>query len=259
MDDDTARTTTPSPLAPPPGPSAAVTPTPPTPGPDLNLRSGLRRFSTGLIVFGVVGLIVAVIGLAMLVYVAGRIGSVADRTSAQGETVIATIDQTATALSDAGDTALSFAVTLERTPPVIRQAASTLSNLQGNLQSIQQQLGAFSVLGAQPLSGVSRLFGDIATQIEGLDVRLDGLAAALDDNKAALLANADSLSAMGTQLSSIADDLRSGIVEDSLDDVRVILTVLLFLLVAWTAVPAAGALWIGWWLRRELPPIAPAA
>jgi hypothetical protein len=257
MDDDTARPT--SPLASPPGPTAAVSPTPTTPGPDLNLRSGLRRFSTGLIVFGVAGLIVAAIGLAMLLYVGGRIGTVAERTSTQVETVIATLDRTSTALSDAGDTALSFALTLERTPPVVRQASDTLSNLQGNLRSIQQQLGAVSVLGARPLSGVSSIFGDMATQIEGLDVRLEGLAASLDDNKAALLANADSLSAIGVQLGSVADDLRTGIVQDSLSDVQVVLTVLLFLLVAWTAVPAAGALWIGWWLRRELPPVAAAA
>jgi hypothetical protein len=64
----------------------------------------------------------------------------------------------------------------------------------------------------------------MATQIEGLDVRLEGLAASLDDNKAALLANADSLSAIGVQLGSVADDLRTGIVQDSLSDVQVVLT-----------------------------------
>jgi antibiotic biosynthesis monooxygenase (ABM) superfamily enzyme len=56
----------------------------------------------------------------------------------------------------------------------------------------------------------------------------------------------------------VADDLRTGIVQDSLADVQLILTVLFVLLVAWTAVPAAGALWIGWWLRRELPPMVTA-
>ena len=56
----------------------------------------------------------------------------------------------------------------------------------------------------------------------------------------------------GHAVGTVADDLRTGIVQDSLADVQLILTVLFVLLVAWTAVPAAGALWIGWWLRREL-------
>ena len=34
--------------------------------------------------------------------------------------------------------------------------------------------------------------------------------------------------------------------------VRLVITVLAFLLVAWTALPAVGALLLGWWLRREL-------
>jgi hypothetical protein len=178
----------------------------------------------------------------------------AERTSTQVETVIATLDRASTALTDAGDTAVSFAVTLERIPPAVNQAADTVGNLQGNLRSVEQQLGAISILGANPLGGVARVFGQMASDLEGLDARLAAIATSLDDNKQSLLANADSLRALGQQLGDVADDLRTGIVQDSLADVQLILTVLFVLLVAWTAVPAAGALWIGWWLRRELPP-----
>ena len=109
-----------------------------------------------------------------------------------------------------------------------------------------------SIFGTQPLGRVAEVFGSIAGDIEGLDTRLTSIADLLDENKDALLTNADLLRALGTQLATVADDLRTGIVQDSLADVQLILTVLFVLLVAWTAVPAAGALWIGWWLRREL-------
>ena len=46
--------------------------------------------------------------------------------------------------------------------------------------------------------------------------------------------------------------LRSGVVEDSLADVHVAILLLLFVLTAWAAVPAVGALVFGVWLRREL-------
>ncbi len=240
----------------------AIPPPPPAlpaaPSPDATLRHGLRRFSTGLIVYGVIGLAFAAVGLVLLLYVGNRVGTLADRTSTQVETIISTLDRTATALQDAGDSAVSFSVTLERTPPAVRQAADTVGNLQDNLLTIQQQLAALSIFGTQPLGRVAEVFGSIAGDIEGLDTRLTSIADSLDENKDALLTNADSLRALGTQLATVADDLRTGIVQDSLADVQLILTVLFVLLVAWTAVPAAGALWIGWWLRRELPPMVSA-
>jgi hypothetical protein len=216
----------------------------------------LHRLSNGLIGYGLVGLAIAIVGLAALLWVGGRVGGLADRTSAQVESIIATLDKTAAALDDAGTSAVSFAVTLERTPPIVRQAADTIGNLQVNLRAVEQQLASFSILGNQPLSEAARLFGQMATDLEGLDTRLDSLAAALDDNKASLLANAESLRALGVEIGGLADDLRTGIVEDSLADVQVIVTVLILVLVAWTAVPAAGALGVGWWLRRELAAVA---
>lgn len=232
-----------------PSPAAAAA----APSSDTTLRHGLRRFSTGLIVYGVIGLLVAAIGLGLLLYVGNRVGGLAERTSARVDSIVATLDRTATVLDDAGATAVSFAQTLERTPPAVRQAADTVGNLEGDLQSIQSELAAFSILGANPLSRVAAIFGNVSSNIEGLDTRLNSVADSLDENKSSLLTNADSLRALGAQLQSISDDLKTGVVKESLADVQLILTVLLVLLVAWTAVPAAGALWMGWWLRRELP------
>lgn len=244
---DTAPIPTPPPTTPPPAPLASA------PSSDPTVRHGLRRFSTGLVVYGIFGLVVAAIGLALLLYVGNRVGGLAERTTARVDSLIATLDRTATVLDDAGDTAVSFALTLERTPPAVRQAAETVGSLQEDLRSIQTELAAFSILGTNPLSRVAAIFGDVASNIEGLDTRLEAIADSLDDNKAALLTNAESLRALGAQIQRVSDDLRTGVVSESLEDVQLILTVLFVLLVAWTAVPAIGALWMGWYLRRELP------
>ena len=93
-------------------------------------------------------------------------------------------------LKDAGATALSFADTLERTPPTVRQAAETVESMRTTLLTIQSQLGAFEILGSRPLGNVSDQFGQIASQMSGLDARLELIATDLEDNSDKLLANA---------------------------------------------------------------------
>ena len=111
---------------------------------------------------------------------------------------------------------------------------------------------SFSILGTNPLSGVAGIFGEMATDLDGLDTRLGLIGDDLEDNRDKLLANAESLDALGGRLGEVADDLREGVIQDSLADVQLIVTVLAFVLAVWTAVPAVWALFLGWWLRREV-------
>lgn len=215
----------------------------------ITLRAGLRQLGTGLIAYGCIGLVVALVGLIGLVSVAGRIGGLTERTSTQIASLVTTIDSSATVLTDAGATALSFAVTLERTPPTVHQAATTVADVRASLRDIESQLGSVTILGARPLASTASRFGQMATNLEGLDTRLDLIATDLGQNRDKLLANARSLSALGERLSSIADALQARFVEDSIADIANVLTVVLALLVVWALVPAVGALVLGWWLR----------
>lgn len=231
---------------------------PPEPGPELvvlrprTLRRGLRRLSSGLIAYGLIGLALALIGAFALSWVAGRVGAVADRTGEQVESIVSTLDETAIVLSSMGTSATSFSGTLERTPPAVRQTAQTVANLRANLILVQGQLAAINILGARPLADAANLFGQMAADLAGLDDRLEVIAADLDANRTALLDNSTKLQSLGTELDGVADDLRAGSIEESLADVQLILIVLSALLVVWALLPAAGALGLGLWLRREL-------
>ena len=216
------------------------------------LAVGLRRASSGLLVYGAVGLLVAALGLVALVWVGGRVTMLSERTAAQVEDLALTLEASATALADAADTSVSFALTLERTPPTIRQAAQTVANLQGNLRLTAGQLDSIAILGSRPLGQVAALFGQMASDLDGLDTRLGLIASDLEGNKSALLGNADSLRATAVRLDGLAENLRSGFVEESFDDVVAVLTVLALALILVTALPAMGALASGWWLRRTL-------
>ena len=218
----------------------------------LTLRGGLRRLSTGLILYGVIGLVLALVGGFALSWVGGRVGGIADRTSEQVESIVDTLDQTALVLGSMGTSATSFSGTLERTPPAVRQTAQTVANLRANLILVQGQLGAINILGARPLADAANLFGQMAADLEGLDTRLETIATDLDNNRAALIDNSARLKTLGTELGGVADGLRAGPIEESLDDLQLILVVMSILLIVWTALPAAGALALGWWLRREL-------
>ena len=142
----------------------------------FGLRGGLRRLSGALIGYGVAGLMVALLGLLALVWVSGRVVALADSVDAEVTQLATTLDRTADTLHDAGSSAVSFAVTLERTPPSVRQAAVTIRNLRPNLQAIEAQLSTISILGTEPLAGPARLFGEMATDLQGLDTRLDLIA-----------------------------------------------------------------------------------
>jgi hypothetical protein len=218
----------------------------------VTLRAGLRRLSTGLIAYGLVGLAVALIGAGALAWVGGRVGAIADRTGEQVESIVSTLDSTAVVLSSMGTSATSFSGTLERTPPAVRQTALTVANLRANLILVQGQLAAINILGARPLADAANLFGQMATDLEGLDTRLETIATDLDNNRAALVENSSRLQALGRELDDVAADLRGGVIEESLGDVQVILTVMSVMLVVWTALPALAALGLGWWIRREL-------
>ena len=218
------------------------------------LRAGLRRLRIGLLAYGSVGLLLALVGLAALVWVNGRMSALAERVDAEVGQLADAIESSATALKDAGASATSFTTTLERTPPSVRQAAVTVRNLRPSLRDLETQLSAINILGSQPFGRAAALFGTMATDLEGLDTQLDLIATDLEGNRGALAANARSLDALGTRLAAQAARLRSGMVHDGLEDVRALLLLALVAFLAWTAVPAMGALALGWWLRRELDP-----
>ena len=186
----------------------------------LGLRAGLRRLRIGLLAYGTVGLLLALVGLAALVGVNGRMSALAERVDVEVGQLADAIDSSATALKDAGASATSFTTTLERTPPSVRQAAVTVRNLRPSLRDPETQLSAINILGSQPFGRAAALFGTMATDLEGLDTRLDLIATDLEGNRGALVTNARSLDALGTRLAAQAARLRSGMVHDGLADVR---------------------------------------
>lgn len=227
------------------------------PGSELgfgDLRPGLRRLANGLVIYGVIGLIVSLLGLVGLSWAGDRIGDLSDKTSARVTQIAETLDATSRALSDASETANTFATTLTTTVAAVDAASARVRDLEPTLADLESQFRSINILGAQPLSKAADVVGSIHGTLNGLDTQLSTVADSLRNGHDRLAANGSSLGVLGTKIGTLADDLRSGIVEDSLSDLRSIFTVTMLVLAAWAAVPAVGALVVGVWLRRTLSP-----
>ncbi len=208
--------------------------------------------SRGLIAYGVIGLLVAAVGLGTLVWTGTTVAAFDARMTRESDELSRTLRRAATALEDASTSAESFRTTLDATPPSIRQAAQTVRNLRPRLVGLQAQASAINILGSQPLGGIGELFGQMATDLEGLDEQLDGIAGQLGTNQEALIRNARSLGDTASQLDSFAERIDDGLITQSIGDLRTILGAVLAMLIVAMALPSVGALAFGLWIRREL-------
>jgi len=212
----------------------------------------LRTLSTGLIVYGVVGIVLAVVMLGAVVAVGNRLDGIAGKMSSRLTTISATVDRTATALEHAGTTSQSFAGTLDQAGPTLTQVDTALSDVVSTLQELQTTSAALTFLGQQPLASLSGRFGQIATQLGTLQTQVGTLGSNLGDNKTNLVALGASLTDLAGQLRQVDDVLGSGEIESSLSDIVTVVRAALALLAVWFAVPAIAALGFGIWVRRQV-------
>jgi hypothetical protein len=218
----------------------------------LGLRGGLHQLSRGLLAYGIVGLVVAAIGFGALVWVNGRIGSVRGEAEANVARLATTMVLTAKVLHDASATAQSFSATVDQSAQAVSSAAVTITETRSDLSALEAQLRSVSILGVTPLSSAGDAVGRIAASMEGLDTRLSLIADGLKGNRDALGGTATSLGQLGDSTEAFAAHLGSGVDQDSLGDIQLVIAVTLLMFVAWSFVPAVGALALGVWLRREL-------
>ena len=217
-------------------------------------RRGAWRLANALLVYGVIGLVAAAAGIATLVAASNRIGSLGDRVASEAVTLDTVIRATAVVLDDAAATAGTLGPTVDRTSTAVRDAAGALRDVEPRLRDIEAQANAIDIFGQRPVAPIGQLFGQIATDISGLDEQLDGIAAEMDRNEAALTANAESLGALADVARAYSGRVSTAEVEAGIEDARRMLLIALALFIGWTAVPAVGALIVGRWMRLLLRP-----
>jgi methyl-accepting chemotaxis protein len=208
-----------------------------------------QRLGTGLLVFGLVGVIVAGIVAAGLFGGAVAARGLADRVATDQQRLVttlsrltATIDKLATASDNAGATLTTTSTTLDNAGDVLDGLASVSDELSRSLN--------FSVLGQQPLAGAATRFGDLAGRIRVFRDDADALSTRLQANASDVSGIAGELHQISTQIGETADRVAAFGRTDELVGLVVAGTLLVGLLVGWVAVAAGICAWLGWRLRR---------
>ena len=150
MSDDLTRPFEPGQAGPQPAAPGPVTPpplAPPATPATPDLRRGLARLSQGLVAYGIIGLVIAVLGLGLLLYANTRLDAAGDRVETALVPLATTLDRTADALHDAATTAETFGTTLDRTEEAVSAAAATIIGVRTNLQTLESVLRAVNILG----------------------------------------------------------------------------------------------------------------
>jgi hypothetical protein len=217
-------------------------------------RLGLWRLANALLVYGVVGLLAAAIGIAALVSASGRIGSLGERIVSEAVSLDAIIIQTADVLDDAAATAASFGPTVDQTSVTVRGAAAAIRDIEPRLRDLETQANAIEIFGARPVAPLGDLFGKIAGDVSGLDEQLDGIATEMGANQAALTTMSTSLGSLSGLVRAYTGRLKPEAIDAGINEARGLLVFTLALFIAWTAVPAFGALVVGRWMRLLVEP-----
>jgi hypothetical protein len=217
---------------------------------DSALRPGLRRLANALMIYGVVGILAAAIGFAALIGASGRIGALGERIVSEAVSVDTIIVATADVLDNAATTADTFGPTIDQTSVAVSGAAAAVRDIEPRIRDLETQANAIEIFGQRPVASLGAVFGQIATDISGLDDQLDGIATELGRNKAALTANAESLGALANLVRAYKGRLKPEAIDAGIDEARRLLLFTLALFIGWTAVPAIGSLIVGRWMRQ---------
>jgi hypothetical protein len=210
-----------------------------------------RRAGTLLVTYGVLGiLLLGVLFVATLsVAFMGRDGFT--RLDQTVDEVVGVIETTSAALDQADTTLAGVSISLGETANALDQAGALALTLRDGAGTLAEQAAAFNILGQSPFEG-------IAQPLQDAGAGLDGLSGNLDSTATALATNATDVAAMAVKLGAVSDSLQSArdrivSVDTSLNGAGALAIGVVLAIIAWLAVPAFAALWVGLRWRRENP------
>ncbi len=212
-----------------------------------------RRLGTGLLVFGVVGVVLA--GLIALALLGGAIAA-----RSLDERLVADQDRIAASLTRLTLTMDTLALSTDHAGATLvtsRDAVTHASDLLGELSSASDELATaldVDILGTRPFASAAARIRDVATRTTTLQKDTAGLALNLDSNASDVAIMSAEIRALKTQTQTA--ELAGAVAGfDRIDQIVGLLIggiVLGGLLTAWVAMAAGACAWAGWRLRRAI-------
>jgi outer membrane murein-binding lipoprotein Lpp len=209
----------------------------------------LRRMGTAMLVFGILGVVVATIVAIGMFGTAWSARNLDQRIADEQAYVVDALARVDSTVGKLVTSTENGATTLGTTSDTLATAEGVLGQVAGTAKELSTSID-ISILGSRPLAGAAQRFAELATSVEGFQAK----AAALSQN---LATNASDVQDLAGQIDVLRDDLQSvservaGFEATStLVSLLVASFVMLGLLVTWLAVAALAVAWAGLRLRR---------
>ena len=229
-----------------PGAAPATDPTAGSAPTDRASRRDRRRrqLSAGLVAYGAVGLLLFVVSLPVIVGPLASLGKIATQ---RGDAV-RWLDLTGQGLDDVGRGSANAGTSLASATTAARNAALLAQELSASMTSLRDASG-LSILGSQPLAGLTDGFDRVAGRARDLSSSMTSLAASLEQNTGDFAAVATDTAALREQVSSLRDALAAPGTAGA-ESMAAWLVPAALLLVIWLATPALASLVAGVWILR---------
>ena len=189
----------------------------------------------GLIAYGVLGLVLAVIGATFGLETGGRI----ERLAAASD---ATLAAAARSTQAAADAFASVDASLDDAEASAAQAATLAAEASATLDALSSAMN-LTIFGTQPLRQLADEFSTSADQAEELAATLGAVGGSLSDTRA-------DAAVIGVELGGLGNELEA--LREATPNEPIPVRGLVALLVAWLTLPAIGALVAGVTLLRAV-------
>jgi hypothetical protein len=211
-----------------------------------SLAGRRRAEGVALVAFGLTGIVLVVLGLAVL----ARLGATDPSPGAPPATDPAvelrlTLAASEAALRDAATSSRSAGAGLVEAADAAGAAGTLMTDLGSTMRGLAEAL-RISVLGAQPFAAVAPAFDAVADRASAVATDLEAVRTTVRVGADDLEALADRLAGLGDRVSSLRESVGAAMLGgfEGLESLRLFAVALL----AWLAVPAVASVWLG--IRR---------
>lgn len=203
-----------------------------------------RRLAAGLIAYGAMGVLIFVLSVPVILGPLASLGRIATQ---RGE-AIRWLDLTSQGLDHVGRGSANAGASIASAATAARNAGSLAEELSASMTSLRDA-SMVSILGSQPLAGLTDGFDQVASRARDLSSSMTSLAGLLDQDTRDFAAASVDAAALREQVRSLRDALAApGSVDAEASAAWLVPGALV--LAIWLATPALASLVAGIWILR---------
>jgi hypothetical protein len=208
-----------------------------------------RRLGTGMLVFGLAGMVMAGVVAVALVLGAFAARDLDDRLQADQARIAGSLTRLSVTMESLALTTQNASTTLETSAGTVAEAQVVLQATADALVAMSQALDV-EILGSRPFGTASQKLADLALTMNGFQGKAQTLALNLHQNSVDASVMADQVRQLKDDVADLAARVTSF---ERIGDLVALLVggiALGGLLTGWVALGAAFCAWAGWRLRR---------